>query len=785
MAMGKDRAVFRQLRTLFNVGTIAELTDGQLLERFATSRGEAAELAFAVLVERHGPMVLRVCRSVLVDPDDQEDAFQASFLVLVKKARGLWVRDSLGPWLHQVAFRTASCARSAATRRRRHERLAAMSRPESRHEVVDELGRVLHEEIDRLPERYRAPLVLCDLEGRSHEQAARHLGWPIGTVKSRQARGRERLRDRLRRHGLAPNAGLLATALLPDGDNALLPPALVDSTTRAVVQFATLPTIVRRSAASLVQEVLRSMLMTRWLKVASVLLALGATVSGAGLLAQNGKAGDPPQSQGNPQAARADDTAVHVVKSDKLKVAVIGRGTVEPARTENAFCPVEGQTTIIAIKPDGAMVKKGQVVCELDPAKLKDQLVNQVIAKNRAAADYQTAKLAREAAEIAVNEHIEGIYKHQQDTLSGEIAAARSAIENAEGRLARTRRVRQGLQNIMNASKAARSSADIVAELDIEDRIEATELALKRERMALELSKTKRDVLETYTRGLTTKGLDVDVARKRLDELTQQAILKTEEGKEARLNSRIAACALVAAIDGRLVYANDPNWPIGHSMIEEGATVRERQLIFRIYDPNGPMQVNTKVPESMVDQLKRGLRATIGVDAFPAETLAGLVSDVAPLPDPTSIFKRDSEKVYTTKVKLERGPAGLRPGMSAEVEILVTELDNVLTVPIQAVLHFDGKYQVAVKKPDGRFDWREVTLGVSNDKLIEIKKGIQSGEHVALDPRSLLTEKEREKIGVEAKPANRSIVPRKAAGKAKRLTSPAQTNDHHSNSPNP
>ena len=108
MAIGKDGAVRRQLRTLFNVGTVRELTDGQLLERFATDRGEAAELAFAVLVERHGPMVLRVCRGVLADPHDAQDAFQATFLVLVKRARGLWVRDSIGPWLHQVAYRTAS-----------------------------------------------------------------------------------------------------------------------------------------------------------------------------------------------------------------------------------------------------------------------------------------------------------------------------------------------------------------------------------------------------------------------------------------------------------------------------------------------------------------------------------------------------------------------------------------------------------------------------------------------------------------------------------------------------
>ena len=121
MPREKNPAVVKVLQTLFNVGAVRDLSDGQLLERFATDRGEPAELAFAVLVERHGAMVLRVCRGILAESADAEDAFQATFLVLVGKARGLWVRDSLGPWLHQVAFRVASRARLEAARRRRHE----------------------------------------------------------------------------------------------------------------------------------------------------------------------------------------------------------------------------------------------------------------------------------------------------------------------------------------------------------------------------------------------------------------------------------------------------------------------------------------------------------------------------------------------------------------------------------------------------------------------------------------------------------------------------------------
>ncbi len=222
--MSQKGPVLRQFRTLFHVGTMQGLTDGQLVERFATGCGESAEMAFEVLVERHGPLVLRVCQSVLRDEHEARDAFQATFLVLVRKARSLWVRDSLGPWLHQVAYRAASCARSARERRRRHERRA--SERASTHVVIEadheDLSAALHEEIERLPERQRAPIVLCDLEGLTHEQAARHLGCPVGTVKSRLARGRERLGARLKRRGLAPALG---TPGLPIAlKNAVLPP---------------------------------------------------------------------------------------------------------------------------------------------------------------------------------------------------------------------------------------------------------------------------------------------------------------------------------------------------------------------------------------------------------------------------------------------------------------------------------------------------------------------------------------------------------------------------------
>ena len=218
MTTRKDGTVLRQLSTLFNVGAIRELTDGQLLERFSTSRGEAAELAFEALVERHGPMVLRVCRAQLVDPHETQDAFQATFLILVQKARALWVRDSLGPWLHQVALRTASCA----ARRRPGDEDMNAARPRSgRASRTKPSGwarmwrRCSMTRSTASPNAIACRSCSATWKATRARRPARRIGRTVGTVKSWRFRGRERLRRRLTRLGLAPSVGVVA-ALVGD-----------------------------------------------------------------------------------------------------------------------------------------------------------------------------------------------------------------------------------------------------------------------------------------------------------------------------------------------------------------------------------------------------------------------------------------------------------------------------------------------------------------------------------------------------------------------------------------
>jgi HlyD family secretion protein len=414
-----------------------------------------------------------------------------------------------------------------------------------------------------------------------------------------------------------------------------------------------------------------------------------------------------------------------VARKGTLQITVVDKGGLESSENKDAYCLVEGQTTIIMIKPEGTPVKKGDIVCQLDSASLKDQLVNQKITTKSAEANHENAKLTREVAEIAVVEYEEGIYKQDLSTVEGEIKLAESDLSRAEDRLDWARRM---------FSKGYVSKATAVSE----------ELTLKKAHFALEQAQSKKKVLVDYTRGKTVKELKSEVEKARSDELAKKATYSLEDSKEKKLEKQIANCDILAPADGLVVYANDPNRAFGsnQAQIEEGATVRERQKIFSLPDITR-MQVNTKVHESQTNKLAIGMKAKIRVDAFASETLDGTVTDVAPLPDSTNFFSSDI-KVYTTKVRIDKPLPGLKPGMTAQVEILVDRKTDVLTVPVLTILQFHGKDHVS-KKVDDQFVETEVELGVSNEKYVEVLKGLKEGDVLAMSPMSLMTDDEKRK----------------------------------------
>jgi len=233
MARSEVNILLRHVRRLGSVSNAVHVADNELLRRFAEQRDEAA---FEILVRRHGAMVLRVCRRVLPHVHDGEDVFQAAFLVLARKAAALRWQQSVGHWLYEVAYRLAQKARAEAARRSaRSARVPAKPAPDPLAEITGrELQTALDEEMARLPAKYRAPLVLCCLEGISRDEAAQQLGCPLGTLKSRLERGRELLRTRLVRRGLALSTVLGAATLTPSA-SAALPAGLASATARAAL----------------------------------------------------------------------------------------------------------------------------------------------------------------------------------------------------------------------------------------------------------------------------------------------------------------------------------------------------------------------------------------------------------------------------------------------------------------------------------------------------------------------------------------------------------------------
>jgi RNA polymerase sigma factor (sigma-70 family) len=281
----------RQVRTLFGLGTVAGLTDAQLLERFTAQSASgaeataAAEAAFEVLLARHGPMVLGVCHRALADSGDIEDAFQATFLVLVRRAGSVHAGDSLGRWLYGVARRVAAKARARSGRLRSRSALHAseLAAPDADEDRTQVLA-ALDEEVSRLPEKYRIPVILCHLEGLTHAEAAARLRWPVGTVSGRLSRARGLLKDRLVRRGLAPTAGFSGSLLALETARAVVREPLIAATAQAAAALAAgrgaQAGAASASALVLMNQVLRAAVAFKLEAAAAVLLIFAVAVAG-------------------------------------------------------------------------------------------------------------------------------------------------------------------------------------------------------------------------------------------------------------------------------------------------------------------------------------------------------------------------------------------------------------------------------------------------------------------------------------------------------------------------
>jgi RNA polymerase sigma factor (sigma-70 family) len=319
---GKRGGILERLRNAIAVRSCGHLADHELLQRYVAARDESA---FAVLVKRHGSMVWGLCWRMLRHHQDAEDAFQAAFLVLARKADTIRKRESIASWLHSVAFRAANKMRAAQARRHRRE-APLLDVPQA--EGAGDLGcretqRVLEEELNRLADKYRAPLLLCCVQGRTRDEAAQQLGWSLGMLRGRLDRGRELLRTRLARRGFSLSVALLAVGVAETSQAAGLP-ALTSSTVQAATGAACSPAAagaVSAQATALVQGVIQAMFLAKVKCIAIGLLTLTFLGTGARLVtyhaqAQDGRPGASAGPQRDPKQPAADEKDLAQLKKE-------------------------------------------------------------------------------------------------------------------------------------------------------------------------------------------------------------------------------------------------------------------------------------------------------------------------------------------------------------------------------------------------------------------------------------------------------------------------------------
>lgn len=434
------------------------------------------------------------------------------------------------------------------------------------------------------------------------------------------------------------------------------------------------------------------------------------------------------------------------------------QGHLDSLHNSKLESQVDGSTTIIFIVPEGTLVKEGDLVCELDSSVLAQDEVQQRIdmvtaeaamqlakenvdiqkAQNKS--DVATALLAWKLAELDLKKFVEGEYQQQQKQIEGEITLAQVDLVSAQATYNFTRRL---------SKKGYRSQTDL----------EASRIAVLQKEIALNVAKEKLRVLNDYTSKRTIAEFEFNAAEyKRQWERAQvkaasalaqmnadyEACKLKYEVQKARYEKvvkQIAACKMHAPQDGTIVYANDDGGRRSDDqVIAEGTIVRERQDIIKIPDLT-QMKVDARIHESRIGLIQEGLPVLVRVDAVPDKVFHGVVESVASVPSSTNWLNRDL-KEYDAVVRItdDVSKSGqLRPGLTAEVEIIVEQRADVLQIPIQSAVAVGPKRYVWIIEPEG-IERRELVIGATNDRFVEVLDGVAKGERVVMNPRTTFGE---------------------------------------------
>jgi RND family efflux transporter MFP subunit len=695
---------------LFQNGTMTGLSDAELLGRFADRQNEAAEAAFASLVDRYGAMVLRVCRGVLDNPHDAEDAFQATFLVLALRPDAVRDRDALGSWLFGVARRTANKAKVAAARRLAREKRGAELKSLSLVNDQRDAWTDLHAEVERLPEKYRSPIVLCYFAGLSHEEAAGQLQLPVGTVKVRLSRARDRLRTRLVRQGLAP---ALAAGMLAEEAVGSVPTRLLESTISVALR-----TVAGRSAglsasvATLVKGMLRIMFLSK-LKTALAGLTAGLTLFFSAVLAisiapQPAQSGPPavvaPQSEKPDLPADAPQTkdgtgkvVVETVKKEDFVRRANVVGMVQPAESVDLWPRFSGTLKSLNVEL-GDRVKRGQVIAEIDAPESAADGARSVAILAQAEARLLGAKASVELAEVSI------------ETSKSRLETATLAHQRAESSLRFREKNRERAQALFERAAIDHGRVD-----EADEALESAKSAVSE---ALGAINTARAEVKEGAAKLAAAKAGVQEA---------EAGIQVAKADHRKFEIQQEFATITAPIDGIVTTRGHHVGDFLHSGGDAGAT--PIVTIIR----TDKMHVSVDVPDQLAESLDKGDKATFHVNKHDYE---GVVSRVAFALDPTTNTVR-------AEIDLDNTDGKLRPGQSGFARITLRTDEGVLTVPSSAiVIHQVGTHVAfgnCFRVVDGQAALTRVKLGEEDpDGRREILDGLNEGDVIIAKPNKTL-----------------------------------------------
>jgi HlyD family secretion protein len=446
------------------------------------------------------------------------------------------------------------------------------------------------------------------------------------------------------------------------------------------------------------------------------------------------------------------DLVTFVAKRGSLTISVLESATIKPKERLIIKNELEGRTSIISLISEGAKVKEGDLLVELDASTLADALIDQeimvqnadaafidaneslAVAKNQAQSDIDVAKLTLTFSEQDLQQYKEGQYPKDEKTANNEITLRQEELTRAQDTLVWSQKLFE---------EKYLSNTDL----------QADKLAVTRSNNALELAKEELRLLEEYTRQRNIDQFESDfhqakmalerIQRKaRADVVQAKAALKAKDleytrqiTKLEKINDQLGKAKILSPADGTVIYATSAQRG-GHrdnrEPLDEGVEVYERQEL--IYLPTATSTMaEVDIHEASLEKVRLGLPAIVTVDALPGQTFFGSVGRIAPLPDPQSMWMNPDLKVYNSEVYLEGDTPNLRTGMSCKVEIIVQQYEDVVYIPIQAVIRIAGQPAVYVVN-EGTIEEREVTIGLDNNRMVRIVDGIQEGEVVLLTP---------------------------------------------------